>query len=174
MPRPKQLTLKQMERAVEQFNAAYPVGKVIAYRSHPSAVPRLTSVRAAAFILGGHTPCAFVEGVAGCVALTALGPNVGESAPLSESVAIRAAGMCRQYEHGLGNANRTAESNAFAEFADALEADPGVENASDVLNRIWRHLRNGNDDVWAQFEPLVTELAIPDLPFAHSRETRDA
>jgi hypothetical protein len=65
-------TPKEMQRTVDTFNANLPVGSVVEYRSDPGASPLTTVVRAEAFILSGHTPCAFVEGVAGCVALFAL------------------------------------------------------------------------------------------------------
>lgn len=70
--RPKPQTPKEMQRAVATFNANLPVGSAVEYRSHPDAMPELTKVRGEAFILSGHTPCAFVENRAGCVALRAL------------------------------------------------------------------------------------------------------
>lgn len=63
----------QLAERCERFNERYPVGTAMNY--HPvigeqaKVVVRVTS---AAYVLSGHTPVCFVEGVSGCVALDAL------------------------------------------------------------------------------------------------------
>lgn len=63
----------RMEVTCAEFNAAHPVGTVMhawtgAMGEGP---PKVGTVREpGAYILGGHTPVVFLDGVRGCVALT--------------------------------------------------------------------------------------------------------
>jgi hypothetical protein len=66
-----------MERAVEKFNARFPVGSRVEFRAHPVALPMRTEVTEPAFILSGHTACVFVKGVRGCVAIDAVAAPFG-------------------------------------------------------------------------------------------------
>lgn len=70
--RPRQKTLKTLEREVAAFNATFPVGSPVLYRSHRDAAGQPTSVREPAWVLSGHTAVCMVKGVAGCVACDAL------------------------------------------------------------------------------------------------------
>jgi hypothetical protein len=67
---------------VGAFNRRHRIGAEFFYYSHPHAEPRRVSTRTEAYILSGHTPVVMVNGVGGCVALSALTP-VEESSPLS-------------------------------------------------------------------------------------------
>lgn len=61
---------EKLEAAVKEFNERFQVGTEVEYCSITGFAPehtRRTRVRKVAFVLGGHTACAFVEGVTGCV-----------------------------------------------------------------------------------------------------------
>lgn len=63
---------KTKAKRTDDFTRLYPIGTMMNYRSHPGAEPRQVKVISAAFILSEHTPCVYVDGVSGCVALDAL------------------------------------------------------------------------------------------------------
>lgn len=75
--RRKPLSMNQMLRKVDRFNARFPVGTRVEFRAHPVALPMRTYVTAPAFILSGHTPCVLVKGIASCVAIDAITAPVG-------------------------------------------------------------------------------------------------
>jgi hypothetical protein len=58
------------------------IGDYVDYRSSPRAVPKRTRVMSEPWVLGGHTWVAMVEGVRGCVALSAISP-VSDARPSS-------------------------------------------------------------------------------------------
>lgn len=57
--------LEEMELQVERFNELYPVGSPVDLLLDSGKLKR-TKVRHPAYVLSGHTPVAFFEGVAGC------------------------------------------------------------------------------------------------------------
>lgn len=67
-----QLSPKASAKAVEAFNASHSIGDEMEYRSHPEAEPRTVYLATEASLLSGHTAVAWVDGVSGCVAISAL------------------------------------------------------------------------------------------------------
>lgn len=71
-PRPSQ---KMLERRVREFNERHPVGTpVVTFKlMYPLREPGpRTRTRTAAFVLEGHSPVVWVEGLGGCVHLDAI------------------------------------------------------------------------------------------------------
>jgi hypothetical protein len=72
------LTRHQLQLACDRFNATYKPGdEITVYTGLIGESPRIARIRCPAEILGGHTPVVWVEGVAGCVALTHTAPAPG-------------------------------------------------------------------------------------------------
>lgn len=73
----KQPTAKQLEAAVNGWNAAYPAGTpVTRYKLiRPLREPVATQTRSAAWVMGGHTAMVMVEGVSGGVSLESVKPT---------------------------------------------------------------------------------------------------
>lgn len=69
--------MKRPEREVRAWNAKYPVGTAVQYRAYPGAPPELSVTRTHAEVLGDHTAVVWLEGKAGCVALSALTGSPG-------------------------------------------------------------------------------------------------
>lgn len=62
-----------LQKIVDDWNASNAIGRAVIY--HPiigEPEGKQTKTRGAAFVLSGHTPAIFVEGVSGCVALEAI------------------------------------------------------------------------------------------------------
>lgn len=56
---------------VRRWNEAHPVGTPVRYWTGAKwGAGEVGTVREAAYVLGGHTPCAFVTGHPACIALT--------------------------------------------------------------------------------------------------------
>ena len=73
IPRYRQPSLEQLEGRCVAFNLKCPLFTVVDYHpviGEPSA--RRTRTRSVAYVLSGHSPVVFVEGVAGCVHLDAI------------------------------------------------------------------------------------------------------
>lgn len=67
----------EAERTVAQWNERHPVGApVIVHRDNGEDLA--TKTRSAALSLGGHSPVVFVDGLAGCYALTHVEPTDNE------------------------------------------------------------------------------------------------
>ena len=64
-----------MQRHVDLFNGACPVGGKVTVRLDSGEV-RETVTRSAAYILSGHTPVVFLEGVRGCYLLDRVTPII--------------------------------------------------------------------------------------------------
>jgi hypothetical protein len=66
-------TATEMAERCNDWNIDFPIGTHVLYHSvigEGVGVP--TRTRSVAYVLSGHTPVIFVEGIAGCVALDAL------------------------------------------------------------------------------------------------------
>ena len=74
-------------RAVEQFNARFPVGTPVLYwPGVREGEGRESVTRSEAWLLGGHTPVVMVEGYAGGIALSHIVvPGVPPACPLYAS-----------------------------------------------------------------------------------------
>ena len=68
------MTQKELERQVREFNLRYPVNTEVLLQRDNGEL-RETKVRGAAFLLGGHTPVAFFEGVSGCYLIERVRPR---------------------------------------------------------------------------------------------------
>lgn len=65
-----QSTRKQLQAECDRWNKAHPVGtKVIVWRDTPGLVTQ-TKTRSAAQVLSGHSAVIWLEGIAGCYALS--------------------------------------------------------------------------------------------------------
>ncbi len=73
MSRYKRPSMAEMSRQVELFNHGVNIGDFVTYRTDAGALMS-TRTRSAAYILSGHTPVVFVEGLAGCVLLDRVTP----------------------------------------------------------------------------------------------------
>lgn len=83
MRRPNPETLARM---CDRFNTAYPVGTPVQYFSvlprggEPGTPPVRATVREPAFVLSGHSPMVFLDGVRGCVHINHVFPAPAEAA----------------------------------------------------------------------------------------------
>lgn len=70
--------MTKAEKQVERWNERYPAGSEVTY--HSASKQLATKTKGEAFVLSGHTACIFVEGIRGCVAVSALIPNYDTAA----------------------------------------------------------------------------------------------
>lgn len=121
---------KKAQAQVDRWNEKYPVGTPVNYyaitdprRGEPA--PFVTD--GAAFLLRGHTPCVWLKGKAGAVALDAL--EVTKAAKKS-AAAEKAPASSKEvsFDTFLGRAIRTEDGRAS--FADILKKldEPSAEN----------------------------------------------
>jgi hypothetical protein len=68
MPRHRGPSAQEMQRHVELFNHGVKEGDSVTYKRDTGELLQ-TRTRSSAFILSGHTPVVFVDGVSGCVLL---------------------------------------------------------------------------------------------------------
>lgn len=63
---------KKLQAEVDRFNKRFPVGsQVLAWTGHMGDGPgKPGTVKAPAYVLGGHTAVASIDGVRGCVAVS--------------------------------------------------------------------------------------------------------
>lgn len=61
----KKPSLKTMQKQCDAFNSKYPVGTPVMLKKDFVDEPVETKVRAAAYILSGHSAVAFFEGISG-------------------------------------------------------------------------------------------------------------
>lgn len=62
-----------LQKIVDEWNASNTIGRAVIYHpiiGEPKGIK--TKTKGAAFVFSGHTPCIFVQGVFGCVALEAI------------------------------------------------------------------------------------------------------
>ena len=59
-------TPADLRDAVEDFNRRFPVGAEVTLRKDFAPDPVRTRTRSEAFVLSGHSPVVFLEGVVGC------------------------------------------------------------------------------------------------------------
>jgi hypothetical protein len=72
----KQISPRQLQAAVQQFNEKFPVGTPVLYYPVIGGEKFIeTKTREKAFVLSDHTACVFVENISGCVALDAVEIN---------------------------------------------------------------------------------------------------
>lgn len=73
--KPRRLTPREKATQVQRFNERYPVGTEVRYWTGVmEGAGQVGKVRAPAEVLQGHTPVAWIEGYASCVALTHVRP----------------------------------------------------------------------------------------------------
>ncbi len=67
---------KKLQAEVDRFNARFPVGSnVLAWTGHMGDGPgKPGTVRAPAYVLGGHTAVAHLDGISGCVSVSHITP----------------------------------------------------------------------------------------------------
>jgi len=78
-------SLMEMQRQVELFNHGIPEGSPVTYKRDDGSVLR-TKTRSSAYMMSGHTPVVFVDGIAGCVLLNRVSPITAPSAPSATAV----------------------------------------------------------------------------------------
>ncbi len=66
----KRATPAQLKKAVEKFNRRFPVGSEVMLKKDFEPELVRTRTRSEAFILSGHSPVVFLEGVSGCYLIT--------------------------------------------------------------------------------------------------------
>lgn len=68
----RQPSPKKLQAEADRFNKRFPVGaKVLAWTGHMGDGPgKPGTVKAPAYVLGGHTAVASIDGVRGCVAVS--------------------------------------------------------------------------------------------------------
>jgi hypothetical protein len=65
---------RQVDQQAAEWNRHVMVGDEVEYRSFPHAIPQIFRTRSKATVLSGHTAVVFLEGKAGCVAISACQP----------------------------------------------------------------------------------------------------
>lgn len=84
MTRYKRPSMEDMQRQVELFNHGVKEGDHVTYKRDDGSI-LATRTRSAAYILSGHTPVVFVEGVSGCVLLNRVSVAKAPEVPKSQS-----------------------------------------------------------------------------------------
>jgi hypothetical protein len=70
------LSPKKLQAECDRFNKRFPVGaQVLAWTGHMGDGPgKPGTVRAPAYVLGGHTAVAHLDGISGCVSVSHIAP----------------------------------------------------------------------------------------------------
>lgn len=63
--KPKQMSKKQLEKAVNDFNQRWPVGSEVMLKEDGKDELTRTKTRSEAYVMCGHTPVVFLEGISG-------------------------------------------------------------------------------------------------------------
>lgn len=80
MRRGRRPTAAEMQRHVDLFNGACPIGGKVTVRLDNGDVMK-TTTRSTACIFSGHTPVVFLEGISGCYLLDRVTPITEGRAP---------------------------------------------------------------------------------------------